>query len=79
MDTRTGHIRELESGQFVAEAKVVLTREQAERLRPLLPKNRLDLFCDMIHVSARPHGLTDCEWKAQKNAAKRIRSARRVR
>jgi hypothetical protein len=77
VDTRTGHIREIESGQFVTETEVVLTSEQAERLQPLLTENRPDLFADMMHTSARPYGLTDDEWRSQKNAAKRIRRERR--
>jgi hypothetical protein len=66
MDTRTGEIRTLAPGERPGPHKVPLTSEQAKSLSRLTP-----------HGAARPAGLTDDEWRAQKNAAKRQRRARR--
>jgi hypothetical protein len=77
MDTRTGEIRTLAPGERPGPHKVPLTSEQAKSLSRLTPRERLAALGALVHGAARPAGLTDDEWRAQKNAAKRQRRARR--
>jgi len=79
MDTRTGEIRLLADGEQPNEHEVLLTRKERRRLERLTPIARVAALAAMRNQAARPAGLTDEDWRAQKNAAKRQRRARRTR
>ena len=78
MDTRTGEIRELAAGEKPGPNEIRLTPEQANALSRLAHRERLAALGTLVHGAARPAGLTEADWRAQKNAVKRQRRARRA-
>lgn len=82
MNKDTGEIRVLRVDERPRTVEVRLTKRQAGYLSRLPDSKRPAAFAKAVsrfaqaHPGARPEGLTDEEWRAQRNVAKAIRRAR---
>jgi hypothetical protein len=85
MHVDTGYIRELAKGEKPGTREIPLSREQQIALQALPAnkrvaelKRQLKALASM-HPAARPEGLTEEDWRAQRNALKRLRRERRAK